>query len=169
MADSKTPRPPSKLLFRLLGLLVLLALFALSGAGGAWFYAKREHPVAIAETAGDRSPAANPDASVPPPIFLALDPFTVMLTDGMSERVVHTAITLRLKDQESVNRIERYKPEVRSRVLLVLSAQSPETIALPEARQKLGQDIASALSKPFQPLVAEQQVEDILFTDFVVQ
>lgn len=169
MADSKPPRSPSRFLFKLLGLLVLLVLFALAGAGGAWFYANREHPVPIETSAEDSKPPEHADASVPPPIFMALDPFTVTLSDDVMDRIVHLAITVRLQDQESMARLERYKPEVRSRVLLVLSAQSPETIAQPDARQQLARDLTAALSRPFQPLVAEQHVQDILFTDFVVQ
>lgn len=179
MSDSPTSRSFAKILFRVLAVLVLLVLFGMAGAGGAWYYANREHPqpsTATTAAADDATAAtdtpANPaaaDAKVPPPIFVALDPFTVTLADDVMERVVHTVITLRLGDVESNQRLDRYKPEVRSRVLMVLSAQSPASIAQPATRSRMGQDIAAALKKPFAPLVSEQAIVDVLFTDFVVQ
>lgn len=173
MSDNKPQRSPSSILFKVLGLVLLLLLFALAGAGGAWFYANREHPVPLPpiEQAQPtpQEQAAAADAKVPPPIFMPLEPFTVTLADNTMERILHVAITVRLSDKESMDRLERYKPEVRSRVLMVLSEQAPDDIGQSNARLRLSKAIAKTLALPFQPLVAEQRIQDILFTDFVVQ
>ncbi|CAM4298672.1 flagellar basal body-associated FliL family protein [Kerstersia similis] len=173
---STSPPRKSNLLLKIISALLLLVLFAFAGIGGAWFYVNREHPVAPATPAADSPDAStaapsgkDPDANAPLPIFVDLTPFTVTLSDNVMERLVHMAITIRLSDQDSKDRLLRYLPEVRNRVLMILSDQSPETIASTRTRTRLAQEIAHALSQPFKPLVKGQQIIDVLFTDFVVQ
>ncbi|MCP1633271.1 flagellar basal body-associated FliL family protein [Kerstersia gyiorum] len=176
--DASTSLPRKRNLFlKFVGAVLLIVLFAFAGIGGAWFYVNREHPVATdatqaSEPADATSAVSNgrdPDANAPMPIFVDLTPFTVTLSDNVMERLVHMAITVRLSDEESKERLQRYLPEVRNRVLMILTDQSPETIASTRTRARLSQDISEALSRPFKPLVRGQQIIDVLFTDFVVQ
>jgi flagellar FliL protein len=172
MAESKSSSSSPSVLMRILALLAVLSVLALTTVGGAWLY-KNKHLDALlggqsAQAAAAPS-AVDPDSLAPNPIFVALDPFTVTLSDEDNERIVRMAITVRLEDPVSQERLSLYKPEVRNRILMVLSSQSPDNITHSETRLKLGQEIAQALSRPFEPLVAGQRIQGILFTEFVVQ
>ena len=164
-------------------LLAIGALLLVAGASVAttWMVTTRMHEAQAAEAANAEgqptgpqkvtfvSPPANPPV-VPAPIFIALDPFTVTLRDDDDlDRILHVGVTLRVGDEQSRERIDRYLPEVRSRVLMVLSAQSARSINTPEAKQALSRALSDAVARPFSPIPDGQTVSDVLFTAFVVQ
>lgn len=107
---------------------------------------------------------------IPAPIFMALEPFTVTLRDNDDlDRILHVGITLRIGDEQSRQRIEKYLPEVRSRLLMALSAQSSRTLQSSEGKQALARMLAETVARPFAPIPDGQTVSDVLFTAFVVQ
>lgn len=195
MATTKTPSVPraasssggiGRLLRPLLMLLALL-LVAAASIAGTWFFlhwqAGRElSPVQIGVGGQGQAVAAQPGAQpttfvappaapaqVPAPIFIPLEPFTATVEDPESERILRIGITLRVSDEQSRTRIEKYLPEVRSRVLMVLSAQTPQTIRTPQGKADIAKSVLTAVNRPFTPLPDGQYVTDVLFTEFVVQ
>ncbi len=97
------------------------------------------------------APPPNAQA-VPAPIFIPITPFTVTLQSADRERIVHIAMTLRVADEQSRQRIEKYMPEVRSRVLMLLSAQTPESVQTPQGKVDLANALMKAVNRPFSPL-----------------
>jgi flagellar FliL protein len=161
----------------LIWLLILLIVAALC-ITGTWFYlhwqSSRElNPLqqAVGQSSGPATVQYTKPApvQVPAPIFTKLDPFTVMLESKDSERMLFLGITLRLADQQSSERIDKYMPEVRSRILMILSSLTPQDVQTPEGKAKMVQEITAAVSKPFAPIPDGQNVSGVLFTDFVVQ
>lgn len=160
-------------------LLVLIIVAALCIAG-TWFFlhwqsSREANPVQINVGQGGAAPtqiaytAPPAVAQIPAPIFMQLAPFTVTLEDADNERLMHVGFTLRLGDDQSRQRIEKYMPEVRSRVLMVLSSLSPKSVRTPEGKADIAKAVAAAVSKPFAPIPDGQNVTDVLFTEFVVQ
>jgi len=167
----------SRIIRPLIWLLILLIVAALC-ITGTWFYlhwqsSRDLNP--LQQTVGQASGPANvqytkpAQVQIPAPIFTKLDPFTVMLESKDSERMLFLGITLRLGDQQSSERIDKYMPEVRSRILMILSSLTPQDVQTPEGKAKLVQEIKAAISKPFAPIPDGQNVSGVLFTDFVVQ
>jgi flagellar FliL protein len=60
-------------------------------------------------------------------------------------------------------------PEVRDRILKVLSAQQLPLIQTSEGRQALANDLKTTLARPFAAQLPGPMVADVLFTAFVVQ
>ena len=60
-------------------------------------------------------------------------------------------------------------PEVRSRILMVLSSQSPTGVQTQQGKTDMANAIKQAVNRPFSPLPDGQYVTDVLFTAFVVQ
>ena len=159
----------ARLIRPLLSVLALIAVAAISAAT-TWLWANRSHPTAPADAVqatGEILPIISPVA--PAPIFLDLDAFTVTLQNSNIERMVHLRLTLRMEDDASRERIKRYMPEARSRILTVLSNQSPDAIVTPQGRIDLANAVRTSLTEPFSPLQDRQSVRDVLFTEFVVQ
>ncbi|HTJ99262.1 MAG TPA: flagellar basal body-associated FliL family protein [Bordetella sp.] len=196
MATSKTPTLPSRstlpirnsgssrFLRPIIGLLVLLIVAAASVAT-TWMITTRsqrgaansavqinvgqpQQTVVGATPTTFVAPPQTPQA-VPAPIFVPITPFTVTLQSADRERIVHVAMTLRVADEQSRQRIEKYMPEVRSRVLMLLSAQTPESVQSPQGKVDLANALMKTVNKPFTPLPDGQYVTDVLFTEFVVQ
>lgn len=117
----------------------------------------------------NRQPAAPAVPVVPAPIFVALDSFTVNLKTEEGDRFLHTGLSLKVADAQTQARITEYLPEVRSRILLLLSAKQPAELSSVEGKRMLAQDIRRAVSQPFAPSLPAQQILDVLFTSFVVQ
>lgn len=110
-----------------------------------------------------------PRPEIRAPIFAELEPFTVTLYGEVRNRILYTAITLRLGDEQSRKHILEYMPEVRDRILKVLSAQKLTQVQTPEGRQALSTAIKIELSRPFAVQLPGPSVDDVLFTAFVVQ
>lgn len=158
MANS-TPEvtPPKK---RKAGLLLLLAVLGLAGAGAAgayyyFYYLDQAHaPVALAPIA---------------PIFVALEPFTVNLQPGGRARFLHVGVTLKVADAQSQALVVQYLPEVRSRVLAVLSNRQAEALDAAADKAQLAVDLMAALNQPFAPGMAPQKIASVMFTAFMLQ
>ncbi|OZI75603.1 MULTISPECIES: flagellar basal body-associated FliL family protein [Bordetella] len=192
MATSKNPSMPLRNslplraaggspILRGLFWLLALAIVAASSVAITWFVMHRQYsqpaaPVKLgvgqpgsgpAEAVFVAPPAA--PAAVPAPIFIPLEAFTVTLQSADSERILHVGITLRAGDEQTRTRIEKYMPEVRSRILMVLSAQSPAAAQSLQGKADMARAIVAAVNRPFSPLPDGQYVSDALFTAFVVQ
>src|SRR3546814_10327068 len=99
---------------------------------------------------------------MPSPIYVALDPFTVTLRDNYNRRILYTAITLRVTDQTSSKLLSDYMPEVRSRVLLALSEQNPQTVQTPEGRSALTKSLTTVLEAPYAPNPLGPKISNVL-------
>lgn len=150
----------------ILWLLLIVLIIGASVAATYFFLQKTGMPgaAAQAETAPERQ-----IVSLPAPIFAALEPFTVTLRDERTTRVLYVAITLRLVDDASRNMINEYMPEVRDRVLRLLSVQNPGYVQTPEGRNQLVQDLTQLLQRPYLPQPRGPEISAVLFTAFVVQ
>ncbi|MBY4897005.1 flagellar basal body-associated protein FliL [Cupriavidus sp. AU9028] len=141
--------------------LVLAGIVVAAALGAGSFF--------LGSLLSNRAPAAPAAPVVPAPIFVALDSFTVNLKSDDGDRFLHTGLSVKVADAATQARIAEYLPEVRSRVLLLLSAKQPADLATVEGKQKLAQEIRQSLALPFAPALPAQQVLDVLFTSFVVQ
>ena len=111
------------------------------------------------------------EITVPQPLFYPLEPFTVNLVESASqdERVLYVGFTLRLKDKNTQERLVKYLPEVRSRILLLLSHQQQSTLQTEEGKTTLSAEIKKVLNPPFAPGLPEQDIADILYTTFILR
>ena len=148
--DAAPARKPGKKRLALLG----AAVFLLGGGGaGAWFLSQG--------SASQEAPAAKA------PVFLPLETFTINLQgDG---HYLQIDITLQVADQAQIDTIKPYMPRVRSRLLSLLSSKQAEELASTEDKKKLAQEILAQVKLPFDPKGKPQQVDDVLFTSFVIQ
>lgn len=101
--------------------------------------------------------------------FVVIEPFTVNLKSEGEEKFLQTAITLRVSDAVQEKLIKTFMPQVRSRLLLLLSSKSASDISTAEGKKKLSEEIIAAVNLPFTPNGPRQGVSDIFFTSFVIQ
>lgn len=117
--------------------------------------------------------AGNTQAEVDPenaePVFLTISPFTVNLaSDKFGPRLLYAGLTLELPSEEMKEAMSKNLPQVRNRLLVLLSGQEAESIAQSEGKQLLAQSIANELSQPYNGS-EEIEINDVLFTEFIVQ
>jgi flagellar FliL protein len=163
-SSSQADAPPApagrKKTFVLLGggLVVLLL-----GAGIVVF-ATRKHPVAEDPGAGEAQPADPSETSV-----VELEPFVVNLADQEDDRYLRVTVRVVVDgkavpaEEESGMSLERAR--LRDRILTLLTGKSAEEITTFEGKEALRLEIGAEIT----PLLPENRVLDVLFTEFLVQ
>ncbi|MDW5375714.1 flagellar basal body-associated protein FliL [Halomonas sp. HP20-15] len=161
MAKTKTEGKKSKPWW-LLGLLIILLSVACSA--GVYFLLD-SRSVASEEVA-----EAAPPAEAEPPIFVPVQPFTVNIqSDDYSQRLLYIGLSLKVGDEESSELVKTYMPQVRSRLLMLLSSQNADDLITPQGKEKLSREILALFDKPFSDPPPTLVVDDVLYTDFIVQ
>lgn len=103
------------------------------------------------------------------PIFVDFEPFTVTLTQDGRSRILYVGITLQVSNKDSQTLLHEYQPVVRDRILNTLSMQDPIYVQSPEGRQALIRQLESTLKNPYPPANHGPDIDQVLFTTFVVQ
>ncbi len=152
-ADGEAKPKSRKKLFVIAG----VALLLLGGGGAAaWHFMK--------------PPASEAHAAVKPPppapVFLELEPFTVNLA---GDRILQTGITLQVKDAKDGEQLKLYMPQVKSRMLLLLSAKSIEELQSQNGKQVLATEIGASLKLPYAADLAPPAINGVFLTSFVIQ
>jgi flagellar protein FliL len=135
-ADAKAEKPArgSK---KLLWLTLIVIFLAAGGGGGAYMF-----------LSGDESAENTDTAQAPeqPSIFVPLETFTVNLmpTEGI-QQYLQTTVTLKLTSQATADTLKTRMPEVRNRILMILSAKRPAELLPATGKQKLAGEIGEAV------------------------
>lgn len=147
-------------------LVILLALIAVVACGAAgysgWLLKQQSH------SAKPVSAKVNPPAA---PVFMPLDTFTVTLVtpDNNPDRVLYIGLTLRLPDENTRRQLNNFLPEVRSRLLMLLSRQEASQLASEHGKQQLVAQIKDVLSPALIKGQPKQVISDVLFTAFILR
>ncbi|PHM39339.1 flagellar basal body-associated protein FliL [Xenorhabdus mauleonii] len=143
--------------------MILLILIAVLGAaiGGYSWWAMNQ--------SANNSTAKN--KVIDTPVFMTLEPFTVNLIDNEEhfDRVLYVGVTLRLSDEKTRQRFHDYLPEVRSRMLLLLSRQKAADLAKDDGKMHLVAEIKQTLHPTLIPGEPNQDITDVLFTTFILR
>lgn len=184
MAEKATEPKPSKGSSGKLKLiiLILIVLLILGAGGGAAYYflfrGAAEPAEGAEEPAGSASePAAEPVAEhasakpseEAPLIYHALEPVTVNITAPGPVRFLRLSITVVTRDQNVIAAVEKHLPLIRNDLLAHLSGQDYATVNTPEGKDALRGDLKSMLINILTRAREPAGVEDILFTDLVMQ
>ncbi len=154
VTDINAARPKShKKWFVIAGVALLLSV---GGGAAAWYFMK--------------PPASEAHAAVKPPppapVFLELEPFTVNLA---GDRILQTGITLQLKDVKDGEQLKLYMPQLKSRMLLLLSAKTVDELQSPTGKQALTTEIGASLKQPYATDLAPPSISGVFLTSFVIQ
>ncbi|WMY08363.1 flagellar basal body-associated protein FliL [Paraburkholderia phenoliruptrix] len=142
-------------------LIALIAIVAAAVAGaGVWFFMSKRAP----------APTAAAPAPVPAPTFFPLDSMTVNLqSDDGQQHFLRIGLTLKLTDPKTPQELTEHMPEIRSRILLALSNHHPDELAPLEGKRALATELRTLIEQPTDKGAAPIHVQDVLFTEFVVQ
>ncbi|HYD79801.1 MAG TPA: flagellar basal body-associated protein FliL [Paucimonas sp.] len=160
-AGAEAPKKNSK---KKLVLFLLLLIFFLAGGGAAWYFLGQEaEPLA---KGAKPVPKVDPGK---PPVFIDMEPFTVNLQSEGGEQFLQVSFTLQVADENQLEVLKLYKPQVRSRLLLLLSSRKASEISTAEGKQKLADDIVAQVKQPYAPGMPPLAVTGVFFTSFVIQ
>lgn len=191
--DGEPPKKKTKLLlFIIIGVLVVVL-----GGGGAAFFLMKKSSHADEED-GDEPPAktakakkAKKDHPEAPPVFVKLDPFTVKLQVEQQEAYVQVTPELRVVDAPVADKVKVYTPEIRHKVLLIMSGKKASELSTPQGVQKLSNEIRAEINlivdgpktkpkgkgkakeevheEPSDEVSPDDSIQAVLFTSFIIQ
>jgi flagellar FliL protein len=130
-ATAAAPKKKSKLLIISIAAIVVFG----AGGGGAWFFLKPKDPNAV---------HAEPPK---PAVFLPLEQFTVNLVPQEGQpQYLQAGLTLKLGDQIKEATLRDKMPEIRDRILMVLSSKKASEVLPAEGKKKLAKEIVAAIT-----------------------
>lgn len=161
-------------------MLLVLLLAMLGGAGGgAWYFLREpsaEEPdkpgvtkAGLAKAAASKAAPAKPVSSKPP-VFVPLDQFTVNLQpeDGAAQ-FLQVGLSIKVAENATGDTIKLHTPEIRNRVLLLLSGKKASEISSTAGKNSLSAELVREISQPLAGKVQAGAIDSVLFTSFVIQ
>lgn len=151
-----------------------VVLLALAG-GGTWF---------VLNMAGDKKPEAAEagehgegehaaeEAGGPKKtsIYEALDPaFTTNYLVGNRQRFLQVSLSVMARDQAGIDAVRAHGPTIRNKVVMVLSGENLEALQTDEGRVQLQQKLLAAIQEILQKETGKPGIEQVFFTNFVMQ
>ncbi|WP_027947447.1 flagellar basal body-associated protein FliL [Litchfieldella anticariensis] len=146
----------------LLGILVIL--FSM-GSSIAVFYFMDSRGEAHSQVEVQPEPLRGPT-----PVFVEIKPFTVNVQSRQYEqRLLYVGLSLQVGDEMTRELLQEHMPQVRSRLLTLLSSQHAEDLVTPEGKKVLSSQILALLERPLTDPQPPLAINDVLYTEFIVQ
>ena len=166
--DEAAPPKKNGNLLKML-LIIVLPLLLICG-GAAWYFLRDREPPDEKPQAGKAAPAKS-GKSTPskPPTFVPLDAFTVNLQMEDTAQYLQVGLTLKTTDPAYTDAIKLNMPDIRNRILLLLSSKKASQIATLEGKQALAAEIMSETAQALGSSVPAGGISSVLFTSFVIQ
>jgi flagellar protein FliL len=145
--------------------IMMLVMVAVTGVNGYFLLENMNNKASNVETAEqeDVQPA-------PEPIFVKIDPFTVNLQDDRyGPRLLYIGLTLKVGNSKTETVLASHMPQIRNRLLLLLSGQQADEVTSTGGKEQLAALILERLRAPMTNAQPELLIDDVLFTEFIVQ
>ena len=170
---AKKKAPKKKLL-----LIIVIALVAVLVLGGGALLWLKKKDAAIAGNAA-KSSSSRSDVA---PIFVRLESFTVKLQSDptRSEQYLQMVPELRVLNESVSSKIKLYMPEIRNKILLLLSSKKPSDLSTPQGMETLSNELRNQINQiidgnaqgPAYTGAAprpDDPVQSVLYTSFIIQ
>lgn len=107
---------------------------------------------------------------LPPPMFVTIGPLTVNLqNDDFGNRLLYIGLSLRVLDEETQEMLQTHMPDIKSRLLVLLSSKSASELNTQEGKEDLREQIMALVSQPLGENMPQPAIHSVLYTDFIVQ
>lgn len=156
-------------------IIIVSAVLVLSGIGGgaAWYFMGHKSSEHKATKDGKEEKPEKEEAKEeePPaePAFVKLETFTLNLNPEEGEKYLQVDMTLNASDKEEADFLGVHMPQVRNRILLVLTSKKPSEISTAEGKKMLSQELADQLNQPYTAGGKPKKISGVFFTSFVIQ
>lgn len=156
-ADGQQAKPKTTLI------LVVAVLVALvTGGGVAAFF--------LVGSNDGRAAAASQEPPHPSAIYFDFKPpFIVNYQWNGRQRYVQVSLSVLTRQAAVVDALQLHMPLLRNNLLMVLSEQNFDTLRTPEGKVALRQVLLDELQKTMTEKTGEPGIEQVLFTNFVMQ
>lgn len=170
MAKNDQQTPPAeggagKGRIKLIIILVLGFLLAVGASvGGTWFFLSRGAKPAEAP------PPAEASSGKKPALYEPLAPsFVVNFNQGGRQRYLQVSVALMGRDQAQLDALKEQMPLVRNQLVMLFSSQNFDSLTTPVGKEMLRQQATASIQELAKKATGQLAVEQVLFTNFVLQ
>lgn len=157
--ETLTPPPKPKSKLSVLKVLIMGFLGLVLIAGGLVAYVlMTDDPTMGQEAQAD-------EGSLHERVTMPLDPFLVNLADKESRRYLKLKVELEVDGEGTAKELEKYTPNIRDALILLLSSKTYLDIASFKGKQQLKEEIKQRVAA----LPGGKKVSNVFFTEFVAQ
>jgi flagellar protein FliL len=115
------------------------------------------------------APSEHGEGEAKASLFYPIDPpLVVNFEDGSAVRFLQISMEVMGKDQKGIDSVQRNIPLIRNNLLLLMSNRDYQSLMSREGKEKLRQEALTEI-RAVQKKQGGADVEDLLFTSFVVQ
>lgn len=161
-AEGAAPKKKGKkLLFIIIGAVVL----SLGGVGGF---------IMMKRSSAHAGQAPKP-VKKEPPVFAALEPFTVNLADRDREHYLQIGLTYEVAGGDVGEEVKVQMPLIRSKILLLLTSKTATELATTQGKAKLGAELVTLARMALENSAAqhaqnpERGINNVHFSAFIIQ
>ena len=157
----KDPADKGKLkLIILIAVAVLLAMGV--SVGATWYFMK--------SASEDSTPAAEASSAKLPAIYEAMSPaFVVNFNTNGRQRYMQVSMSLQARDQNDLNALKVHMPVIRNNLVMLFSGQSFDNLATTVGQEMLRQKATASVQEVAQKELGKVVIDQVLFTNFVLQ
>jgi flagellar FliL protein len=163
-SDAAVKDPATKGKLKLIIVIAVALLLAIGvSVGATWFFmhSAQNKPAAVAETA---------PVGKQPAIFEPMAPaFVANFNQNGRQRYMQVSITLLARNQADLDALKVHMPVIRNNLVMLFSGQSFDSLATPVGQEMLRQKATASVQEVAQKEVGKVVVEQLLFTNFVLQ
>lgn len=163
-SDDAAKAPAGKGKLKLI-LLIVLGLFLAIGVsvGATWYFmhSATTKPAVTAE--------ANPNVKQPAIFEPMLPAFVANFNQNGRQRYLQVSITLLARNQADLDALKVHMPVIRNNLVMLFSAQPFDTLVTPVGQEMLRQKVTASVQEVAQKEVGKPVIEQVLFTNFVLQ
>lgn len=165
MADEEDA--PVKSSKKWLILVVITVIVLAAAAGGAWFFLLGDGQEPTAEIDAEAVAVEAPRAPVQ---YLELSPaFIVNFPHQGRQRFMQATVTVMGRDAEALEAVTQHMPVIRHNLINLLSAQLILVFEDPEGIEQLRQMATDEVNQILLREIGREGIEQLLFTNFVMQ
>lgn len=148
---------------KLVIIIAAVAVLLIGGGAGAWFMMSGGDEEAEAE-------AAVEEPVIPAVSYISLgDKYVVTLQDGKRQRYLQAEISVSTRNDEVVAAMDMHSPLIRAKVIELLGAQDFSALRTDEGRKAVRDSLLAQINALLEAEGAPAEVEQVFFTDFVLQ
>ncbi|WP_095195716.1 flagellar basal body-associated protein FliL [Pseudomonas sp. Irchel 3A7] len=163
-SDAAVKDPATKGKIKLIIVIVLALLLAIGlSVGATWYFmhSAQSKPAAAAEIA---------PVGKQPAIFESMAPaFVANYNQNGRQRYMQVSITMLARNQGDLDALKIHMPVIRNNLVMLFSGQDFATLASPVGQEMLRQKATASVQEVAQKELGKVVVEQLLFTNFVLQ
>ncbi len=165
-SEAAVKEPGSKSKLKLIIVIVLGVLLAIGlSVGATWYF------MHSAQSKPAPAPVEASSSTKQPAIFEPMPPaFVANFKDASGrQRYMQVSITLLARNQADLDALKVHMPVIRNNLVMLFSGQTYEALATPVGQELLRQKATASVQEVAQKEVGKVVVEQLLFTNYVLQ